>query len=445
MFSATDMSAAALRAKFAMADFQLYVGIPPLDRLVLILSLLVVILNLPVAVFHIRSRHVASSVLLVWIITLNIMNIMNAAIWDTDNTEEWFDGNILCDAEVKLAIASTGSISGSVLCIMRNLYEAFSTNRTSVSGTSKERRKRIIIEFVCCLGPCIIAPLAIVVQPSRYYIFAIAGCDPSVDNSWPTILLVLALPCVLCLASTIYGILLIIRMCIYRHKFAAILASSANTFTKTRFWRLFLVAFAGVFVVSILQGVAIYENLTSTDFHPFNFAAIHEHWDEKIMIPTGGVVVFDRWMRIGMGFFVFVCFGIGGPIVQWYKTCIRKVSGGKLCAPRGLPTASDSFTSTAPLMPQPTSKAKSLVKAFYDTLKNIRVGPRNRSQRGHPIPGSLPDDIELGRMGPYIQVEDCVSLSLAKRCLARDGVGADGSGWAGGIPRVRTTCSGPSK
>ena len=48
------------------------------------------------------------------------------------------------------------------------------------------------------------------------------------------------------------------------------------------------------------------------------------------MVPTGGVVAFDRWIQVGAGMLVFVFFGMGQDAVKGYRKAMRKVGLGKV-------------------------------------------------------------------------------------------------------------------
>lgn len=169
-------------------------------------SLLALLLNVPPLVWHIKNRNVAACNLIVYTIFMNLCNFVNAVIWPTDDVYSWFSGAVLCDIEVKLLLASTFGIAGSLACIMRALANVLDTERTTLIPTKQQRRIEVFTTAALCFGgPLYAMVIHYVVQPSRYYILAIVGCTPSLDNSWPTIALIAIWPVVLCLAATYYG------------------------------------------------------------------------------------------------------------------------------------------------------------------------------------------------------------------------------------------------
>lgn len=170
------------------------------------LAVIALALNIPPLIWHLKNRNIAACNLIVWTIFLNLCNLINAIIWPTDNVYNWSTGFVLCDIEVKLLLAATFGIPGSLACIMRALARVLDTERTILVPTMKQRRLETIITALLCFGgPVYAIGIHYVVQPSRYYIMAISGCTVSLDRSWPTMALVVIWPVILCLAATYYG------------------------------------------------------------------------------------------------------------------------------------------------------------------------------------------------------------------------------------------------
>lgn len=204
---------------------------------------------------------------------------------------------------------------------MRNLAIALDTSKTTLSLTNGERQRRNALTCLFCFGPSIyVAAIHNVIQPSRFYLFAIAGCAVSVDNSWPSIVLLYIWPPVLCLVDSYYCTLIIIRLHRYRKNFAAILMAANSGLTKSRFLRLFLMAFILLMVYLPIQFYVLYRNL-AFPLQPYSWSRIHgPDWNTIMMIPTGGAVEFDRWIRISLGFVVFACFGMGHEASIMYRS-----------------------------------------------------------------------------------------------------------------------------
>ena len=170
------------------------------------LALFILLIDTPAFVWYIKARNLAASSLVFWILLANLMNFINPLIWPTDNVEDWWSGYGLCDIEVKLQVAMWFGVVGSVVCVMRNLAQVLDTEHTTMSPSPAQRRRQIVITCLYCFGgPIYAIAIHYIVQPSRYYIFAISGCTPSVADSWPQLPLVLVWPPVLCVVAVYYS------------------------------------------------------------------------------------------------------------------------------------------------------------------------------------------------------------------------------------------------
>ncbi|KAI4098574.1 MAG: hypothetical protein L6R37_006423 [Teloschistes peruensis] len=142
------------------------------------LVLITLFLDLPPLVWHVKNRNLAASNLIAWTILFNLSSFVNALIWPTDDIPNWFHGFVLCDIEVKLQLAATFGISGSLACIMRSLAKVLDTKRTVLSLTKRQRNlERAITALLCFGGPVYVMAIHYVVQPTRYYIIAISGSE----------------------------------------------------------------------------------------------------------------------------------------------------------------------------------------------------------------------------------------------------------------------------
>jgi pheromone a factor receptor len=170
-----------------------------------VLSFLATLLCIPPFFWHVKSRNLAASALVGWILLDNLFIFMNANIWPTDNLGSWWNGSGLCDVQVKIQIAATVGVAGALACIFRSLAIVLDTDNTVLVPSTAQRRRRIAFEiFFCFLFPAYFIVIHFVVQPSRFYLFSITGCTPSFDNSWLTIVLIFIWPVILCLLGAYY-------------------------------------------------------------------------------------------------------------------------------------------------------------------------------------------------------------------------------------------------
>lgn len=290
-------------------------------------SFCALIISIPGLAWHIKNRNLPASSMIGWIVLLNLMNVFNALIWPNDNIDQWWDGQIYCDIEIKLEIASTMGLVGSLACIMRSLAQALDTNNIRLMPSRGQRIRQLVLNTLLCVAfPILIALLHFVLQPLRYYIFAIAGCKASYSSSWYTILLGYIWPPVLCILNGYYAFLLSIRIYRYRRDFSSILASSSSGMNKSRFIRLSASAMTVFIVVLPVQAYALYvnvENGLSETWSPTT-------WQTIVYVPTLGVVYPDRWVRLGIALPVFLCFAWGKDANSIYRSWLRLLGFTKL-------------------------------------------------------------------------------------------------------------------
>jgi pheromone a factor receptor len=118
----------------------------------------------------------------------------------------------------------------------------------------------------------------------------------------------------------------------YRKNFSDILTSSNSNQTKSRFLRLFWMAFILIVVAFPTQIYVLYEN-SVIPMIPYSWVAIHgSDWPTIELVPSGGTVLFDRWIQIGAGFVLFVFFGLGQDAKAMYRKWLIKVGFGR-CFP----------------------------------------------------------------------------------------------------------------
>ncbi|KAI9768481.1 MAG: a-factor receptor [Geoglossum simile] len=258
---------------------------------------------------------------------------MNSLIWPTSDVSQWWDGAILCDIQAKLFWASYAGDSGAVAAIMRNLARVMDVDRGALVPTKFQRKREILIELSYCYAyPIFHIATHYIVQSNRYYIFQIVGCTASWDWSWPTIVLIYIWPSIFCLIGSYYTVLVVARLYKYRCQFNTILNSSASKYTKSRFLRLFILSLILLIVYVPVNGFVFYKNMNHP-MVPFSWSAIHgPDWWTIYMVPTDGVVRFDRWFSITTGFVIFLFFGLGKDALEMYRCWLVMIGFGK-CFP----------------------------------------------------------------------------------------------------------------
>ena len=117
----------------------------------------------------------------------------------------------------------------------------------------------------------------------------------------------------------------------YRKNFSEILSSSNSRLTKNRFLRLFLLSITLVLTFIPLQFYVLYVNSVNPPLIPYSWNLVHgSEWEDIMLIPTGGVVYYDRWIQLALGFGVFIFFGTGQDAQTMYRKWLLKAGFGRL-------------------------------------------------------------------------------------------------------------------
>lgn len=170
-----------------------------------ILSFLALLLCIPPLIWHSSNRNLAASFLTAFVILSDLFNIVNAIIWPTDDIKSWWDGSVLCDIEVKLNMGIQVGMPGALVCIFRNLALVMDTENTVLAPSKAQRLRGVAVElFFCAVIPVLAMVGHFIVQPNRYFIFAISGCNASYDDSWLAIPMSVIWPPVICLIAAVY-------------------------------------------------------------------------------------------------------------------------------------------------------------------------------------------------------------------------------------------------
>ncbi|GKZ95246.1 a-factor receptor [Aspergillus niger] len=287
-----------------------------------VLAFVSVLLSIIPLVLHWKNRNFAASSLILWYLLLNIFNIVNALIWPTDDLDLWWDGNGLCDIEVKIMIASYVAIPGTLVCIFRNLAQVLDTSRANLVPTQSQRwwNHTMVLSF-CVIAPVIAMLTHYVYQANRYILYAIAGCLNNYDRSWVTLVLAWIWPLIICLIAGYYCVIVLHRLTKYRSQFGSILQSANSNLTKSRFMRLFLIAFIMLWAIIPVQTYVVASNIIVTQpWHSYSWSVAHPpNWNEVIKVPVEGRVFYDRWIPVASGYMFFIFFGSGRDALVMYR------------------------------------------------------------------------------------------------------------------------------
>ncbi len=118
----------------------------------------------------------------------------------------------------------------------------------------------------------------------------------------------------------------------YRKNFSEVLVSANSNQTKARFLRLFWISIVLIMVVFPAEVYVLYEN-SVVPMGSYSWSNVHgPNWWDIILVPSGGAVLFDRWMQIGAGLALFIFFGLGQDAKAMYRRWLVKIGLGR-CFP----------------------------------------------------------------------------------------------------------------
>jgi pheromone a factor receptor len=148
------------------------------------------ILCIPPFVWHASQRNVAAASLILWIMLINFCNSINPLLWSHDNITEWWDGNVLCDIEVRLFIGSGVGLASCVAMIMRKLATVMDTRNITIAPSRAQVLREKMLDYLWCWAfPALMMLVYYIVQWCRYFLFGISGCVVVYDSSWPSVVL----------------------------------------------------------------------------------------------------------------------------------------------------------------------------------------------------------------------------------------------------------------
>jgi hypothetical protein len=148
------------------------------------------ILCIPPLCWQVRQGNISAGSLILWVMMINFFNSINPLIWPRDNLDEWWDGNIWCDINVRIQVGAIVGTTASTAMIVRRLARVMDTSNMTVSTSRNSKLKEKALEILWCwLYPLALIIVYYIVQPVRYLIYGIVGCLSAYDTSWPSIVL----------------------------------------------------------------------------------------------------------------------------------------------------------------------------------------------------------------------------------------------------------------
>ncbi|KAK6008830.1 hypothetical protein QM012_000733 [Aureobasidium pullulans] len=267
----------------------------PQGVLLAVLAPLFLILNFPPLIWHLRNRNLAAVCMVFWIMLMNFLSIINVIIWPYIDMRDMYDGQGLCDVEVKLLGGRITGLNSALLCLLRALAAVLNTDKTLLGPSKAQKRRNTAIELAWCVGlPLLTMVLQYIVQFNRFALIGVSGCQLMSYNSRVSFVLIYLAPIITNAVAVYCAIIVIIRLHKYRSSFNSILSSS-NT-TRSRFFRLFAISSILILGITPFQIYIIVTQYQNPNL-PFSFSKLHNpaSWNSSIVMPS--TVLYDSPLK----------------------------------------------------------------------------------------------------------------------------------------------------
>lgn len=139
-----------------------------------------------------------------------------------------------------------------------------------------------------------------------------------------------------------------------------------NHTTKSRFMRLYILCLVWILLIIPTAVYVLYVNLSRSKAS-YSWESSHNAttWNEIDLVPSNGVVVFDRYIWLGSGIIVFLTFGFGRDAVTMYRCCMLAVGLGRV-----FPSLRTDYTGTRASKPGSFSTFSSKAKLYLSKRKS---------------------------------------------------------------------------
>ncbi|KAI0481803.1 GPCR fungal pheromone mating factor [Xylaria cf. heliscus] len=292
-----------------------------------------------------RNGEFAAVVFIIDVAVLNLMTIVNSAIWPDDNWSTWWDGKGLCDIEVYLTAPLQTIYAASIFTIMYHLAQ-----QVRVTGAARDRSERTRRNLV---QAAIIFPVPLVQLvftwfdlAQRYIIGTLIGCSAVYDASWPKIVVYDAPPAVFALLAVPYAVLLGRRYHAIAKQAQGVLRSDgeasirANRTRRRLYNMLLLILVIYVPVMMYFLVLNVKDTLSSYrayDYNRMHWSATPYPWETILFVPSWIVpsdVMNQPWIAIATTVVIVAFFGMTMEAQQIYrqyaaylglKTCFQKL------------------------------------------------------------------------------------------------------------------------
>lgn len=279
------------------------------------------ILNIPPLTWHIMSRNIPASTLLIYLEIMMIDGFVGAIIWGGDNFINKWKGEGWCDLMIRFEIAISIGISSTISCVSFNLLMIFLTNKITTIWFSNKYLKPSIEIFCSIIFPFLISGISYFAQFTRYSITRYTGCSPTFTSDSISVVVFYLWVFLWSFIGTVISVITLILYFKKRKAAREILKCTNSGLSVKRFIRL-LVYCILVIIISIVFSCVIGSNLNikkefkTTSNFPFNTIFFLDH---------KGQTYTNRWSLVSISFISFLLFGIGQDAKEMYISILNKL------------------------------------------------------------------------------------------------------------------------
>ncbi|KAH3667291.1 hypothetical protein OGAPHI_002940 [Ogataea philodendri] len=287
------------------------------------------VLNVPPMLWHINSRNVPASALLVYLEIWMIQGLVGTIIWGGDNFVDNWDGRGWCDLIVRVQIMAQIGIPGAIFCISLNLLLILMANKWTEMWFSRWKTK-MAFELFCVLGfPVLVAAFVYFGMMFRYGITQCAGCRLMMANYGISVLLYYFWLFFWAVLGFITAAGTLVVFFVKRTNTRNILQCTNSGYSLRKFNKLLLfsvLVIAAMFPLKLVSLILMVRDM-KPGFKP-DFAK-NLYWDIILRIPYKASQDAERWILISVSIVSFCLFGLGEDAVQMYVGWVESVPAGR--------------------------------------------------------------------------------------------------------------------
>ncbi|KAJ9110981.1 hypothetical protein QFC20_002748 [Naganishia adeliensis] len=338
-----------------------------------VIGLVCVLYVLP---WHIRVRNLATLSMSFWMISLNLIHLIN--FWNEGVENK---AAVWCDISSALTVGYNYGLPLSHLLLARQLEGLTTLRKRSVLYDDRLKKTRLAIDWSMAVAlPIIGILLHLTQQERRFYIMEGAGCTPATYwNAWG-VLAMAFFPIAIAVAAMIYTVMALVNIYLRRQRMLS-MVSADSQMARNQFLRLYIVSLAeiGTCTIRAIFNLISYTNGPSplsknTPPKPISLNTIGYIPKSDITDSIWKVMLLQWYTVTACSVIFFFCFATGAETVKFYHRVVRIIFP---CIPDRKP---DSFNtlhtaSTSGFSSKPSnstfSSSNKLTKAEYGDVMQL--------------------------------------------------------------------------